>query len=427
MGAGRRRRRGSSDGSLGRATRDRPALASGGGLLWTAARSLWRPPPPRPLPWLVAKRNDSRLGDTYGHWWLELDGAESYGWWPARRPVGPLGLVVGGRGAINGARRRRRTDPHHGDPAHHQFHPVLNVAKSDWQVRRDIRRYVRQFGGDWRWTLRRPSANCRSFQLALFEAVGLAEPSGAAASRGRGCPVLHPLRSIRCRLARAGSPFSGGGHRLGGPCGCPPLRVPPVPDRRRRRRIAARRRVGRRRGTRPASSPSAPRRRPLGQRCTRVVGLSILGRGGVRPRHSPIDSPSAPGGHFAQSARATRHRCRVRCIDRELGTRFRTALRRPGSTLVEPFCAPQSLALRLFGLPARPRPARYFEARTRTAPDGSSRALLEGGLLTMRATRWATRRHRPAQIVRPVSDAQSSNARCTAWPTPGSSCSGSRR
>lgn len=175
----------------------------------------------------MAKRDDSRLGDTYGHWWLELDGVESYGWWPARRPVTLLRLMIGGRGALNGARRRRRHDPHHGDRARHEFHPVLVVSKSDWQVRRDIRRYARRFGGNWRWSLRRPSANCRSFQLALFESVGLAEPASAARSRGRGCPFLHPLRSIRCRLRRGG--IGVGRHRLGGACGCPPQRIPPVP------------------------------------------------------------------------------------------------------------------------------------------------------------------------------------------------------
>lgn len=198
-----------------------------------AARSFRRPPAPRPLPWLVAKRDDSRLGDTYGHWWLELDGRESYGWWPARRPVTLLRLVVGGRGALNGAGRGRRLDPHHGDHADHEFHPLLTVLKSDWQVRRDIRRYARRFGGGWRWSLRRPSANCRSFQLALFEAVGLAEPPGSVAGRGRGCPFLHPLRSVRCRLRRNRFTTGNSRHRLGGACGCPPMRVPPASRRRR--------------------------------------------------------------------------------------------------------------------------------------------------------------------------------------------------
>lgn len=198
-----------------------------------AVRSFRSPPAPRPLPWLVAKRFDARVGDTYGHWWVELDGVESYGWWPARRPVTFATFILGGKGALNGTRRRAsRSDPHHGDSGHHQFHPLLVVRKSDWQVRRDIRRFARHFRGDWRWSLRRPSANCRSFQFALFDAVGLAEPADAAATRGRGCAFLHPFRSLRCRRRQRGRRRRVP-HRLGGPCGCPPLTVPPVPAGRR--------------------------------------------------------------------------------------------------------------------------------------------------------------------------------------------------
>lgn len=200
-----------------------------------ALGSFRRPPAPRPLPWLVAKRYDARLGDTYGHWWVELDGVESYGWWPARRPVTLVSFLFGGRGTLNGARRRPpRVDPHHGDPGHHRFHPVLVVPKSDWQVRRNLRRFARSFRGDWGWSLRRSSANCRSFQFALFDAAGLVEPPEALASRGRGCAVLHPLRLLRCRLRQRGHPQRVP-HRLGGACGCPPLVVPPAPAGRRTR------------------------------------------------------------------------------------------------------------------------------------------------------------------------------------------------
>lgn len=203
------------------------------GYLATAAAALQRPPAPRSLPWLVAKRYDARLGDTYGHWWVELDGVESYGWWPARRPVTLASFLFGGKGALNGARRRPPPrDPHHGDPGHHQFHPVLVVPKSDWRVRRDIRRFARHYRGGWRWSLRRPSANCRSFQFALFDAAGLAEPADALATRGRGCGFLHPFRVLRCRLRQRGRGHHVP-HRLGGPCGCPPLAVPPAPAARR--------------------------------------------------------------------------------------------------------------------------------------------------------------------------------------------------
>lgn len=207
----------------------RPLLARAVRFAPEAARSLRRAPVPRTLPWLVAKRYDTRIGDTYGHWWVELDGVESYGWWPARRPVTIFSFLFGGRGALNGARRRPpRVDPHHGDPGHHRFHPVLVVPKSDWRARRDVRRFARSFHGGWRLSLRRPGANCRSFQLALFEAVGLVEPTEALATRGRGCAFLHPLRLLRCSFRQRDSPQRVG-HRLGGPCGCPALVVPPAP------------------------------------------------------------------------------------------------------------------------------------------------------------------------------------------------------
>jgi hypothetical protein len=103
----------------------------------------------------------------------------------------------------------------------------LVSSKTDWQVRRDIRDFVWGFDGGWRWSLRRPSANCRSFQLALLTAVGLREPPGELASRGRGCPFLRPFRWARCTARRA-SHGRVPQHRLGGRCGCAPVRVPPL-------------------------------------------------------------------------------------------------------------------------------------------------------------------------------------------------------
>ncbi|MGH9216255.1 MAG: hypothetical protein ACRDZS_08365 [Acidimicrobiales bacterium] len=195
------------------------------------ARSFRRPPAPRRLGWIEVKRSNSRLFDAYGHWWVELDGVESYGWWPAAG-VGLRMFLLGGAGRMNGVGGRwaggsATRDPHHGDRADHTFHPILTVRTSDWQVRRDIRAFVEGFDGGWRWSLRRPSANCRSFQLALFHAVGLAEGPEDLATRGRGCPGLRGWRWARCALRRLRRRQLVR-HHLGGPCGCPPLRVPPA-------------------------------------------------------------------------------------------------------------------------------------------------------------------------------------------------------
>ncbi len=54
--------------------------------LAAAARSFSTPAGPRQLSWVEVKRDACRVGHTYGHWWIELDGKESYGWWPRDAP-----------------------------------------------------------------------------------------------------------------------------------------------------------------------------------------------------------------------------------------------------------------------------------------------------------------------------------------------------
>jgi len=42
--------------------------------------------------------------------------------------------------------------------------------------------------------------NCRLFQLALFDAVGLVDGTGNYRTRGAGCPALAPLRRLAFRI-----------------------------------------------------------------------------------------------------------------------------------------------------------------------------------------------------------------------------------
>ena len=35
---------------------------------------------PRVVEFVTVKRNAPLAGRSYGHWWVELDGVESYGW-----------------------------------------------------------------------------------------------------------------------------------------------------------------------------------------------------------------------------------------------------------------------------------------------------------------------------------------------------------
>lgn len=84
---------------------------------------------------IVLKRSNPQLLESYGHWWLELDGEESYGWWPDRCPLRFKDLFVGTQtGRLNGVGGSCRggsptTDPNHGEPADHEFHPRLAGPK----------------------------------------------------------------------------------------------------------------------------------------------------------------------------------------------------------------------------------------------------------------------------------------------------------
>ena len=176
------RRRPSRDSHVG-VTEARRALAA-----WR------RPRPPRALPFVTVKRTNPRLG-TFGPWWVEVDGVESYGWWPSRCPLRLRHFVFGGRGALNGTSGAcsggsASRDPHHLESAEHEFHPLLTVRKSDRRVRAEIRSFASAYDAGWHWSTKRATDDCRTFQVRLLHAVGLAEPSEHEATRGRGCPFL---------------------------------------------------------------------------------------------------------------------------------------------------------------------------------------------------------------------------------------------
>lgn len=164
----------------------------------TAWQAVSAPPAPRVVRFVVVKRNRPRLGRSYGHWWVEVDGRESYGWWPDRCPVGLRAFLLGSRGTLNGLGGTCRggtllADPHHLDHADHAFHPTLVVRRTDRQVRAAIRAFAHGYRGGWRWSTK-PTTNCRTFQLQLLDAAGLSEGDDFHHTRGDGCPILRPLR-----------------------------------------------------------------------------------------------------------------------------------------------------------------------------------------------------------------------------------------
>ncbi len=158
----------------------------------------------RTLSWVTIKRNNPGFKDTYGHWWLEIDGRESYAWWAVRCPLRLQDVLFGTQGVLNGLASPQlggtaTTDPRHGEIGDHTFHPWLPSDGSDEQVRADIRRFARSYAGRWGWQWwwrRQRMTNCHTFQDDLFAAVGLTEPLEFRYTRGPGCPFQYQLR--RC-------------------------------------------------------------------------------------------------------------------------------------------------------------------------------------------------------------------------------------
>ncbi len=164
---------------------------------------------PRRLPFVSVKRNIPQFRDSYGHWWIEVDGTESYGWWSMRCPLSIPQVIVGTIGTLNGvggdvAGGTPTTDPRHGEDADFAFQPLLLAGKSDTQVRDEIRAFAASYGGRWGWPWwwrRTPMTNCHTFQLDLFTAIGLTEGAELLYTRGPGCPFMFLVRRLRWRLA----------------------------------------------------------------------------------------------------------------------------------------------------------------------------------------------------------------------------------
>lgn len=158
---------------------------------------------PRVVDFVNVKRNVPLTGRSYGHWWVELDGVESYGWWPARAPLGLAGIISGTAGTLNGlgvsGSGGQQRDANHGLLADYEFHPVSLTTRTDDEIRDDIRLFASTFAGGWRWSVR-PTMNCRLFQLALMEAAGLVDGTGNYHTRGEGCPALRPGRWLLARI-----------------------------------------------------------------------------------------------------------------------------------------------------------------------------------------------------------------------------------
>jgi hypothetical protein len=90
------------------------------------------------LGFVTVKRNIALAWRSYGHWWIEVDGTESYGWWPTQLPLGALDMLRGVPGVLNGVGVDPdgvpTHHPNHGLTADHEFHPVLVAPRTEDEV-----------------------------------------------------------------------------------------------------------------------------------------------------------------------------------------------------------------------------------------------------------------------------------------------------
>ncbi len=128
----------------------------------------------------IKRKNIDLFGDDkYGHWWFEIDKKESYGWWP-KGGVGLKETLGGTDGELNGQSNfggSATKDPHHGDKAEEDFHPVVSCddKRTDAQIKQCLRKFAKSYSGEWRWTFG-GGQNCHTFQEAALKHCKLEEP-----------------------------------------------------------------------------------------------------------------------------------------------------------------------------------------------------------------------------------------------------------
>jgi RHS repeat-associated protein len=132
---------------------------------WVDPLGLCKKTAPEKIPGIKVLRKDiDPFGeDKYGHWWVEIDGNESYGWWP-KEPLDLKDTLLGVEGELNGQTHfggTKTRDPHHGDrSAGVNVFDVYSSRSKDDTVEA-IRNFSNSYCGKWSWPT---GQNCHSFQ-----------------------------------------------------------------------------------------------------------------------------------------------------------------------------------------------------------------------------------------------------------------------
>lgn len=156
--------------------------------------------------------------DTYGHWWVEVGSlatagdlsswrpAKSYGWWPSQGVNLKQTLKIQTiPGVLN---RNQPQDPHHGDRAEVEYHPVLEVDDAAAyvtvrdQVLNDVEAFARGFSGSWNWRLRW-GKNCHTFVDRLKTKTKLHHQKSKSWLVGTGVAVAAPARKSFADISKA--------------------------------------------------------------------------------------------------------------------------------------------------------------------------------------------------------------------------------
>jgi hypothetical protein len=123
--------------------------------------------------WQGVRGNKDAVG--YGHWWVEIEDVESYGWYPKGGASG-VHVFLGVPGELNAVSAGPEydgtptTDPHGGDSADEMFHPVIVNGKPASAIKDCIRAFAKGYSGKWSWPW---GQNCHSFQESMMKHCGL--------------------------------------------------------------------------------------------------------------------------------------------------------------------------------------------------------------------------------------------------------------